>query len=462
MAASASEYTSEHVDLLDLLKRPEGKTLEFKRDLSSPDGVLRSLVAFANTSGGAVLIGVEDRTRHVRGVKEPLDLEERLANLISDHIVPRLVPELEIVPWRRSHVLAIQMYASPVRPHYIRREGLDRGVYVRVGSTNRRADRELIDELRRFARGEAYDEQPMPGLDSEALDFRAASESFAPVRRLRRTDLHTLRLMTTHQGRNVPTVGGMLLFGESRERHFPDAWIQAGRFHGVDKSRIVDGTEIRAHLILAIEQAIAFVEKHALHGADIGKVRRRERWSIPPIAVREAVVNAVVHADYAQRGAPVRLAIFDDRLEVENPGLLPFGLTLEDLPRGISRLRNRVIGRTFHSLGLIEQWGSGIQRMTAACRDAGLAPPTLEEIGNRFRVTLWLEQVGATALDKTEQAILATLSDGTGRVTSEVAKVIGLTPRATRTRMVRLVERGLVREVGTSPQDPKRRYFLSS
>jgi predicted HTH transcriptional regulator len=449
------------VDLLDLLKRPEGKTLEFKRDVSSPDGVLRSLVAFANTSGGTVLVGVEDRTRHVRGVREPLDLEERLANLISDHIVPRLVPELEIIPWRRSHVVAIQVHASPVRPHYLRREGLDGGTYVRVGSTNRRADRELIEELRRFARGEAYDERPMPELDSEALDFRAASESFAPVRRLRRSDLQTLRLVTTHQGRHVPTVGGMLLFGESRQEHFPDAWIQAGRFHGLDKSRIADRTEIHAHLIRAVEDAITFVEKHALHGADIGAVRRRERWSIPPIAVREAVVNAVVHADYAQRGAPIRLAIFDDRLEVENPGLLPFGLTLEDLPRGISRLRNRVIGRTFHALGLIEQWGSGIQRMTAACRDAGLAPPTLEEIGNRFRVTLWLEQVGATALDKTEQTILATLSDGTGRITSEVAKVIGLTPRATRTRLVRLVERGLVREVGTSPQDPKRRYFIS-
>ena len=84
-------------------------------------------------------------------------------------------------------------------------------------------------------------------------------------------------------------------------------------------------------------EVIAFVEKHAMRGADIGHVRRRERWSVPPIAVREAVVNAVVHADYAQRGAPIRLAIFDDRLEVENPGLLPFGLTLEDLPRGISR-----------------------------------------------------------------------------------------------------------------------------
>lgn len=193
------------MDLLDLLKRPEGKTLEFKRDLSSPDGVLRSLVAFANTSGGTVLVGVEDRTRHVRGVREPLDLEERLANLISDHIVPRLVPELEILPWRRSHVLAIQVHASPVRPHYLRREGLESGVYVRVGSTNRRADRELIDELRRFARGEAYDEQPMPDLGSDALDFRAATKSFAPFRRLRRTDLETLRLVTTHQGRKVPT-----------------------------------------------------------------------------------------------------------------------------------------------------------------------------------------------------------------------------------------------------------------
>ncbi|MBA2301317.1 MAG: putative DNA binding domain-containing protein, partial [Acidobacteria bacterium] len=444
------------MDLLDLLKRPEGKTLEFKRDLSSADGVLRTIVAFANTSGGTVLVGVEDRTRHVRGIAEPLDLEERLANLISDHIVPRLVPELEIIPWRRSHVLAVQVYASPVRPHYLRREGVERGAYVRVGSTNRRADRELLEELRRFARGEAYDEQPMPGLDSEALDFRVASESFAPVRRLRRADLQTLRLVTTHQGRTVPTIGGMLLFGVSREQHFPDAWIQVGRFQGVDKSRILDRAEVHGHLVGAVEEAIAFAEKHAWHGADIGRVRRRERWSVPPVAIREAVINAVVHADYAQRGAPIRLAIFDDRLEVENPGLLPFGLTLEDLPRGISRLRNRVIGRTFHALGLIEQWGSGIQRMMAACRDAGLAPPTLEEIGNRFRVTLWLEQVGAPTLDKTEGTILAILSDGTGRVTSEVAKVIGLTPRATRTRMVRLVERGLVREVGTSPQDPKR------
>ncbi|MDP2955490.1 MAG: helix-turn-helix domain-containing protein, partial [Longimicrobiales bacterium] len=366
------------MDLVELLKRPEGKTLEFKRDLSAPDGALKTIVAFANTAGGTLLVGVEDRTRHVRGVPDPLDLEERLANLLSDRIAPRLVPELEILAWRRTHVLAVQVHPSPTRPHYLTREGLDGGVYVRVGSTNRRADRELVEELRRFVRGEAFDEQPMPDLDSEALDFRAASESFAPVRTLARRDLLTLRLVTEYQGRNVPTVGGMLLFGRDRERHFPDAWIQAGRFEGTDRSRIRDRVEIRSHPVRAVEEAIAFVQKHALHGAEIGAVRRSERWNLPPVAVREAVINAVAHSDYAQRGTPLRIAVFDDRLEVENPGLLPFGLTIEDLPRGVSKLRNRVIGRVFHALGLIEQWGSGVQRMSAACREAGLAPPIFE------------------------------------------------------------------------------------
>ena len=243
------------MDLVEILKRPEGKTLEFKRDLSGPERVLRTIVAFANTAGGTLLVGVEDRSRHVRGVPDPLDLEERLANLVSDRISPRIVPEIEILPWRRTQVLALQVHPSPSRPHYLSREGPAGGVYVRVGSTNRRADAELIEELRRFARGEGFDEQPMPGLDSEALDFRAASELFSPFRRLARRDLETLRLLTDHQGRKVPTVGGMILFGKDRERHFPDAWIQAGRFAGTDKSRIVDRAEIRSLPVRAIETA---------------------------------------------------------------------------------------------------------------------------------------------------------------------------------------------------------------
>ena len=445
--------------LIDLLKRHESKTLEFKRDLSSPDGVLRTIVAFANTAGGVLLLGVEDATRNVRGVTRPLAMEERLANLISDRVLPRLIPDIEILPWRRNHILAVQVYPSPGRPHYLKSAGLEAGVYVRVGSTNRRADRELVHELRRFALGEAFDEQAMPECDSEALDFRAASESFASVRKLKRADLETLRLMMKHQRHKVPTVGGMLLFGKERERYFPDAWVQAGRFRGTDKTYITDTLEIRAFPVRAVEEAIAFVQKHALHGLEISAVHRKERWNLPPMAVREAIVNAIVHADYAQHGAPIRVSIFDDRLEVENPGLLPFGLTVDDLRHGVSKLRNRVIGRVFHELGLIEQWGSGIQRMMAACHDADLAAPVLEEIGTHFRVTIHTTSTGTPKVDKTDQAILDALTAGNGLSTQEIATVIGLTGRATRSRLLKLVERDLVREIGTSPQDPRRRYF---
>ena len=88
---------------------------------------------------------MENKTRHIRGIADPLAVEERLASLVSDSIHPRLVPELEILPWRRTHVVAIQVYPSSGRPHYLKRAGLDAGVYARVGSTNRRANRKLIE-----------------------------------------------------------------------------------------------------------------------------------------------------------------------------------------------------------------------------------------------------------------------------------------------------------------------------
>lgn len=449
------------MDLADTLRRPEGKTLEFKRELSSPDGLIRTVVAFANTAGGTILVGVEDGTRRVKGVSEPMALEERVANIISDAIAPRLLPDLEILSYRRTHVLAIQVWPSSNRPHYVARLGPERGTYVRVGSTNRRADADLIGEMQRFARGDAFDEQPIPELDSQAIDFRVASESFAPVRKLARKDLESLKLVARYQGRLVPTVGGLLLFGADRLSRFPDAWIQVGRFGGTNKSEIIDHLELTDSLIQAIDLAVAFVEKHTMRGAQIGRVRRQESRSIPPAALREALVNAVAHADYAQRGAPIRLALFDDRLEVENPGLLPFGLTLDDLPRGVSKLRNRVMGRVFHALGLVEQWGSGAQRMIAACTESGLRPPEWEEIGTRLRVTIRTERSSLPTLDVLDSAILTHLSRGQGVSTSAIADHIGLSNRATRTRLVKLVQRGLVREVGSGPRDPRRLYFRS-
>ena len=118
-----------------------------------------------------------------------LDLEERAANLITDSLQPRLLPDFEVISFRGRQLLAVRVYPSASRPHFVRRSGLRSGTYVRVGSTNRQADAQLIAEMQRFAIGETFDDWPMPAVKSEAVDFRAASESFAPVRKLTRRHL---------------------------------------------------------------------------------------------------------------------------------------------------------------------------------------------------------------------------------------------------------------------------------
>jgi predicted HTH transcriptional regulator len=449
--------------LEDLLTRPEGKTLEFKQDLSSPKNILKTLTAFANTAGGVLLIGIEDGSRAVLGVENPLDEEERLANLIADSIEPRLAPSVELVNWKGRMLLMVEVYPSALRPHWIKAQGMEDGVLVRVGSTNRRADGPLRAELRRSAMNIAYDEEPMPHVNPEALDFRVASGLFAGLRAWNKHTPETLRLTTRHQGRLVPTVGGVLLFGIERERYFPDAWIQCGRFSGTDKARILDQSYINKALPVALNDAFEFVKKYASRAAEFGELRRKDLWNLPLEAVREALTNAVVHADYSQTGAPIRVAIYDDRLEIENPGLLSGGLTISDVRAGVSKLRNRVIGRVFKELGLIEQWGSGFQRMAASCRELGLPEPEMEEVAFRFRITFSLRrgpaQVKTDDIDQQIMKLIQSCEADGGASTQYLSQTIGISSRAMRNRLARLIKTGQVVAVGKSAYDPQKRYL---
>ena len=185
----------------DLLTRPEGKTLEFKQDLSAPKNILKTVTAFANKAGGIVLIGVEDGTRAVLGIENPLDDEERLCSLIADSIEPRLALDVAIVNWKGRSLLAVEVYPSALRPHWLKAQGMEKGVLVRVGSTNRQADGPLRAEMRRSALNLAYDEEPMPDINPDKLDVRVASGLFAGLREWTRGTTETLTLVTRHQGR---------------------------------------------------------------------------------------------------------------------------------------------------------------------------------------------------------------------------------------------------------------------
>ena len=449
------------MDIAALIARPEGKTLEFKRDLTGARNVLRTLCAFANTAGGTLVFGVED-SRALSGVSEVLAFEERLASVVSDGIAPCIVPEIDIVAWRGIQLVAVTVFPGPSRPYHLAALGPEIGAYVRVGSTNRVADTELRAELARGVRGESYDELPLPDLDSDAVDMAAVIAAFAPVREIGNREAQTLGIITRGGGRIVPTVGGVLMFGANRLATFPDAWLQAGRFRGAAKTHIADSIDVVATLPETVDQALAFVKRSMSLEMRVEGARRSEQWQFPLVAVREALINSVVHADYSQRGAPLRVAVYDDRLEIENPGMLVPGLTIDDLRSGVSRLRNRVIGRVFRELGLIEQWGSGIGRMTDACRDAGLPDPLLEELGGRFRVTILSEQTARPRLDGTNEAIVTALDQAPdGLSTAQVAETIDRSTRTARTRLKELTTLGIVVELGTSPNDPQRRYMLA-
>ncbi|MEZ6196791.1 MAG: ATP-binding protein [Planctomycetota bacterium] len=308
-----------------------------------------------------------------------------------------------------------------------------------------------------------FDEEPAIHYEADEIDLDLVRKHFRDVRTLRQRDLETLRLITSSGGRVAPTKGGILLFGHHRREEFPDARLRMARFEGSERSRIVDRKEAETDLIAAVDEAVSFVERHTRTGMEIEGSRRRDRPEYPPVAIREAIVNAVAHADYSQTGSPIRLAVFDDRLEIENPGLLPFGLTIEDVMDGVSKLRNRVIGRVFHELGLIEQWGSGVQRMLSSCRSAGLGDPEFEEVGTHFRVTF---RAGKTPISHeltgTPGRIIQTLRDSGPLSTTKLADALGLTPRAVRTHLGRLSDDGLVVELSQGPHDPHKTWVVSA
>ena len=134
--------------------------------------------------------------------------------------------------------------------------------------------------MRRSALNLSYDEEPLPDINPDTLDVRVVSGLFAGLRDWSDHVPETLRLVTQYQGRLVPTVGGMLLFGTVRDRYFPDAWVQCGRFRGTNKTEILDQQDISDHLPVALEKAFDFIKKHASRAAEFGELRRKDVWKI--------------------------------------------------------------------------------------------------------------------------------------------------------------------------------------
>lgn len=443
--------------LEDYLAHNEGKTLEFKENARSLQGIVKTVIAFANTAGGTIVIGIKDRTKDIIGVVDALQEEERLASAIADSIKPLLVPDIEIHSYRDKEIILIHVSHS-AGPHYLKLEGIEKGTYIRFGSTNRKSDSETLSALKLFATNQTFDELPqMKG----KIDWALIKIAFGWVKkRPSEKTCEMLGVFSAHNGKIYPTIGGVLLFGLNRMEILPDSMIRCARFGGTTKEKILDQYEIKSSLPFAIAEIIAFVEKNTRKEGRIGKIFREDVSEYPPFAIREAITNALLHTDYSMTGCHIQIAIFDDRIEFTNPGGLPFGQTLQKALSGFSRLRNRILGRVFRELNLIEQWGSGLRRILAVCQRQGLKEPLVEEMGNQFRLTLFSQRIENVKLHPWEEILLQRLKDIGPITPKEAAKLWKVTTRTARQRLKVMMEEGIVQRIATSGKDPRAVFIL--
>lgn len=444
----------------ELLAHHEGKTLEFKESLQSLSGILKTIVAFANTAGGTIVLGVEDRTKKVVGIANALHEEERLTSVISDSIAPLIVPDIEIQTYRDKEIILVHV-PHVAGPYYLKSAGPEKGVYMRLGSTSRAVDDTMLQSLKLFAKNMAFDQLPYAHEKAD-LDWDFINKAFSKVdKKVTEHKAEILELITKHSGKNFPSFGGIILFGTQRTRIFPDAIIRCARFLGTDRTNILDSIDIESYPILALEEAIRFIERNTSVRSEIGRIYRTDIPEYPPLAIREALINAILHTDYAIKGSAIMIAIFDDRIEITNPGSLVFGQTLQRALSGSSKIRNTVIAHTFRELKLIERWGSGLQRIIQACTQRGLEQPIFEDRGIEFRVTLYNAKSREPVLDAAQKELLAYLKKKRKITTKEAAQLWEITPRNALERLKHLVEIGLIKKVGTSPKDPRSGYILS-
>lgn len=412
------------------LLKGESKTLEFKAALSSKsESYLKTVVAFANTDGGRLIFGIDDKSRQVVGVEKDdvFKIMDAIANAVSDSCAPKIVPDISFETIEDKTVVLVDIAAGFNRPYMLKSGGLDKGVYVRVGATSRPADAEQIREMMLDGSNQSWDEQVCR---SYALTDRAVKKLCSDINRYR----------TEKDGQNAPKTTKETLIGWGvlkqdktevlptnafallTDNPFGQAKIQCAVFKGESKSVFLDRKEYEGSLCRLLEDAYQYVLRNIRMGAVIEGLIRQDKFELPPAAIREMICNAICHRSYMDEGM-IQVSVFDDRLEVSSPGALCRGLTLKDALKGRSKPRNKVIAEVFSRMGIIEKWGTGLQRIVDLAKQEGLKEPVFENNDSFFRVILYRgKEEAAQTTDQTVQTTDQTVQTTEQKIMNAIAE----------------------------------------
>ncbi|MBT2452733.1 putative DNA binding domain-containing protein [Streptomyces sp. ISL-43] len=385
-------------DLADLLGTQETECLEFKRNAKKPEAVRRAVCALANDlagrGGGDLLIGVTDGGEPA----EDVDTSDRALLALTDMrddglILDRPSMTVSVAPYKGKPVVRIRVEASATPP--VRFDGF---VWVRPGPTTRKATRDderVLTERRRVGDG-PFDSRPVFGSGVRDLDLGLFQSTYLPAvvgpevleedGRPVEQQLASLRLATL-DGMATPT--GLLVAGYDPSTFVPGAYVQFVRYQGSDlDAPIADEQELRHNVVSAADRLETLLRGH-LHTRliETGGFREEQRPDYPFDALRELCMNAIMHRNYETSYAPVRVAWFDDRIEVTNPGG-PYGQVRSDNFDRVNDYRNPSLAAAMKSLGYVNRFGRGIGRVRAALERNGNPPAEYLVDDSSWSVTL--------------------------------------------------------------------------
>jgi ATP-dependent DNA helicase RecG len=348
------------------IARWEDLHTDFKAKLSSPVELAKDLVCFANTDGGQLIVGVAE-SRAICGVEDPDAVHRFVDNVAYQNCEPPISVVQEVVELAGRKVVVINIPKGTMRPY---RTNTGK-YYTRTTSGCRDASREELLRLFQAVESLSYDETPLPRLTLTDLDLSAFERFLTDTGQANLPlDPHQLLRNWGLAVGDQPTIAGLLLFGREPQRYLPFAQINAARFPGVDSSAAPsDRKDLGGRLLEVIDQAERFVRLHLPLPHEIKGFEPEPRPEIPWEVFREAIVNAVGHRDYTVQG-PVRLFIFDDRVEVHTPGRPPNTVDAVAMRFGVHVVRNPRIYSRLSDAGLVTRAGTGVRRMVRLVQEA--------------------------------------------------------------------------------------------
>ena len=369
-----------------MIPKQEDKHTEFKSSFS--EKVIIGLVAFANAKGGTVYIGVDDDGSIV-GARLGKETIAQWINEVKSKTEPSIIPDVEIMEENGKTIVMFSVQEYPVKPVSVKGK-----YYCRRQNSNHLLSAGEIADMSLQTRNSSWDYYPDPLHTVDDLNFNLVKKSIAQMNRRGMNITETPKEYILKKGLchadGKLTFGGYLLFKQEEDIL---TTIELGHFQDKDGIFIKDSARSKSSLVEQVDEVMQFVKKHINMAVIISpeQVENIQRWDYPLDAIREIVLNMIIHRDY-RAAADSIVKILPDRMEFYNPGRLPEGLDIDDLMsnRYRSQPRNKQIADVFKDMGEIEKYGSGIRRVINEFRKAGQPDPVWQRISDGIMVTVYL------------------------------------------------------------------------